>query len=120
MTFGAYRFRVFFTRLKQKQLCLELGLKENFTWYLIYLFLFPVKGESEVYYVDSVLHFLAQYPNNYVFYHINPWKMENGWGCWMKTMSGMRQLKRPDYFQALSVLGYRWWPSLGNHDPGFR
>lgn len=52
MTLRAYRFRLFFTELKQKQTHLWLGLKENFTWCLISSFLFPVKGESEVCYVD--------------------------------------------------------------------
>lgn len=58
-TLGAYRFRLFLTRLKQKQTRLWLGQKENFTWYLISSSLFPVKGESEVYYVDLALHILV-------------------------------------------------------------
>lgn len=54
----AYRFRLFFSGLKQKQTRLWLGLKQNFTWCLISSFFLPVKGESEVYYVDLAVHFL--------------------------------------------------------------
>ena len=59
--------------------------------------LLPVRSESDVYYVDLALLFSGACPAHYVFYHINPLKMENGCGCYgrMKTMSGSRQLKWP-------------------------
>lgn len=56
-----YRFKLFFM-LKQKQTHLWLCLKETFTWYFISSFHLPVKGESEVYYVDLALHFLVSVP----------------------------------------------------------
>lgn len=87
MTLGAYRFRLFFTGLKQKQTRLWLGLKENFTWSLIFSFLLPAKGESEVYYVDLALHFLVPVPPIMCFIISIPekWKTDVG------VMEGWRQ-----------------------------
>lgn len=96
--------------------------KRELPWCLISSSLLPVKGESKAYYVGLALHFPGACPTHYVFYHINPCEMESGCGCYgrMKTMSGSRRLKWPDYFQALSVLGLGWWQSLGNHGQQFR
>lgn len=77
------------TELKQKQTRLWLGLKENFTWCLISSFLLPVKGESEVYYVDLVLHFLVPVPPIMRFIISIPakWKTDvavmEGWRQWV-------------------------------------
>ena len=89
MTFKTYRFKLFFTWLKQKQTCLWLCLKENFTWYLISSFLLPVKSESEVYYVDLALHFLVPVPPIMCFIISIPvkWKTDvavmEGWRQWV-------------------------------------
>lgn len=64
-------------------------------------------------YVDLALQSLVLDQPVMSFYHINPCEIESGCGCYgrMRTMSGSRRLKRPDCFQALSVLGEWWRPS---------